>query len=248
MTLALVMLAAAALAASLRTPVPKYGDRSPERGARIARRDDREHREYLREEPRREAGCRARNTLAYLGSGVLKAGRRAWQVAIAIAVVAAVELCPAPLRFRDAPAPVAAYRMLATLPFGAVAEFPFFYRPANLHLHSFYVVNSAWHWQPLLNGYSDHFPAGYRETAFALSQFPSPESFAILRRHRVRYVVVHPRFYDHQRLAAVRERLLDYAENLRPLVVDADAWLYEDRAIASRAMKTYFSGNSVTRM
>jgi hypothetical protein len=29
----------------------------PERGARIARRDDREYREYLREEQRREAGC-----------------------------------------------------------------------------------------------------------------------------------------------------------------------------------------------
>jgi hypothetical protein len=32
----------------------------PERGARIARRDDREYREYLREEQRREAGCPAR--------------------------------------------------------------------------------------------------------------------------------------------------------------------------------------------
>jgi hypothetical protein len=32
----------------------------PERGARIARRDDREYREYLREEQRTEAGCPAR--------------------------------------------------------------------------------------------------------------------------------------------------------------------------------------------
>ena len=34
--------------------------RIPARSARIARRDDRGYREYLREEQRREAGCRAR--------------------------------------------------------------------------------------------------------------------------------------------------------------------------------------------
>ena len=39
---------------------------SPERGARIARRDDREYREYAREEQRREAGCPARNMSANL--------------------------------------------------------------------------------------------------------------------------------------------------------------------------------------
>ena len=32
----------------------------PERGARLARRDDREYREYLREEQRRQPGCPAR--------------------------------------------------------------------------------------------------------------------------------------------------------------------------------------------
>jgi hypothetical protein len=32
----------------------------PERGARMARRDDREYREYLREEQRRQPGCPTR--------------------------------------------------------------------------------------------------------------------------------------------------------------------------------------------
>jgi hypothetical protein len=32
----------------------------PERGARMARRDDREYRKYLREEQRRQPGCPAR--------------------------------------------------------------------------------------------------------------------------------------------------------------------------------------------
>jgi hypothetical protein len=35
-------------------------DRIPERGARMARRDDREYREYLREEQRSQPGCPAR--------------------------------------------------------------------------------------------------------------------------------------------------------------------------------------------
>ena len=34
-----------------------------ERGARLARRDDREYREYLREEQRRQPGCPARKAL-----------------------------------------------------------------------------------------------------------------------------------------------------------------------------------------
>jgi hypothetical protein len=35
-------------------------DQIAERGARMARRDDREYREYLREEQRRQPGCPAR--------------------------------------------------------------------------------------------------------------------------------------------------------------------------------------------
>ena len=39
---------------------PLNEDRIPERGARMARRDDREYREYLREEQRSQPGCPAR--------------------------------------------------------------------------------------------------------------------------------------------------------------------------------------------
>ena len=38
-------------------------DQIAERGARMARRDDREYREYLREEQRRQAGCPAREVV-----------------------------------------------------------------------------------------------------------------------------------------------------------------------------------------
>jgi len=55
----------------LSAPIPNYGNSSPERGTRIARRDDREYREYSRKEQRSEAGCPARNTWLYLGIGAL---------------------------------------------------------------------------------------------------------------------------------------------------------------------------------
>ena len=38
-------------------------DQIAERGARLARRDDREYREYLREEQRRQPGCPAREVV-----------------------------------------------------------------------------------------------------------------------------------------------------------------------------------------
>ena len=61
--------------AMLSAAIPNYGNSSPKRGARIARRDDRECREYSRKEQRREAGCPARNTWSYLGIGALRTVR-----------------------------------------------------------------------------------------------------------------------------------------------------------------------------
>ena len=44
-------------------PSTLNGDQIAERGARMARRDDREYREYLREEQRRQPGCPAREVV-----------------------------------------------------------------------------------------------------------------------------------------------------------------------------------------
>jgi hypothetical protein len=41
-------------------PCPLNEDQIPERGARMARRDEREYREYLSEEQRGQPGCPAR--------------------------------------------------------------------------------------------------------------------------------------------------------------------------------------------
>ena len=63
--------------------------------------------------------------------------------------------------------------MLARLPRGAVAEFPFYERRIDFHIHTIYMVNSTRHWQPLLNGYSDYIPPDFRTLAVTLASFPS---------------------------------------------------------------------------
>jgi hypothetical protein len=146
----------------------------------------------------------------------------------ALVLLAALELNGAPLTgFRDAPVIPEAYRVLARLPRGAVAEFPYFYRRGDFPRHAEYMLGSTVHFQPLINGYSDHIPADWRESVVPLSSFPTRESFGILGKIGARYVVFHLRGYDRRSRERVLERLLTYARFLRPIVQQDDVWLYE---------------------
>ena len=58
------------------------------------------------------------------------------------------------------------------------------------------MLNSTAHWQPLVNGYSDHIPADFRRNVVPLSSFPTRESFSILSAVGARYVVFHLDMYD----------------------------------------------------
>jgi hypothetical protein len=145
-----------------------------------------------------------------------------------IAAVAVAESVTAPLtQFRVAEPFPAVYRVLATLPRGAVAEFPYWYERHDFPRHAYYMLNSTSHWQPLINGYSDHIPADFRKTVVPLSSFPSRESFGILAKAGARYVVFHLDMYN----ARLRERLMDrlqtYSPYLRPIVREGDVWLFE---------------------
>ncbi|HWJ55810.1 MAG TPA: hypothetical protein VNR90_06315, partial [Vicinamibacterales bacterium] len=80
---------------------------------------------------------------------------RMWAAA-ALSLLLCAELFTAPLGFRDAPPVAKAYRHLATLPRAAVLELPFFYERGDYPRHARYMSASGWHWQPLINGYSDH--------------------------------------------------------------------------------------------
>ena len=88
---------------ALGAPIPNYGNSSPKRGARIARRDDREYREYSRKEQRREAGCPARNTWSYLGIGALSDVRRSnlpATLVLSLALLASPSTLAAPVQGR----------------------------------------------------------------------------------------------------------------------------------------------------
>jgi hypothetical protein len=120
-----------------------------------------------------------------------------------------------------------AYRALATLPRGPVAEFPYWYERHDFPRHAYYMVNSTVHWQPLVNGYSDHIPADFRRNVLALSTFPSRESFRILSQADTRYVVFHLDMYDVRSRERLFDRLETYSPYLRPIVQEGSVWLFE---------------------
>jgi hypothetical protein len=151
---------------------------------------------------------------------------RAW--AAALVLLAALELNAAPLTaLREAPPVPEAYRTLARLPRAPLAEFPYFARRTDFPRHAEYMLGSTYHWQPLVNGYSDFIPATFRDTALALSFFPTRESFRILSNVGARYVVFHLNGYSAGNRTQLIERIGRYQQFLRPLVQQDDVWLYE---------------------
>jgi hypothetical protein len=154
-------------------------------------------------------------------------GWRACAVAIACCAAALAELNQVPFGWRLSHPIPAPYRVLAQLPRGAVAEFPFFEQRVDFHIHTIYMLNSTVHWQPLVNGYSDHIPQDFRDDAVGLASFPSRESFEILRKRRVRYVTIHRDLYGRQRAPEIEARLVQYSPYLRLLARDDRMLLFE---------------------
>jgi hypothetical protein len=144
-----------------------------------------------------------------------------------LVLLAVLDLISIPLRQVEAPPVPTAYRVLALQRWGPVAEFPFFWLRQDFHRHAYYMANSVHHWKPLVNGYSDHIPADFRQMVVPLSTFPSRAAFQILRERRTRYVIFHLNFYDRTSRARLMERLELYQQYLRPLVQTGDVWLYE---------------------
>jgi hypothetical protein len=98
------------------------------------------------------------------------------------------------------------YRLLATLPPGAVAEFPMPEIKSPPGDDPKYEYLSIFHWKPLVNGYSGFFPPTYVQRLLDVRRFPDAFSLRVLRRDGVRYIVVHARPYGDDR--AAYERIL----------------------------------------
>ena len=84
------------------------------------------------------------------------------------------------------------YRWLAREPRGTVTiEYPL-PRPDALPLKEpFYMYFSTMHWQPLLNGYSGHYPPSYIRLLESQRKFPDDASIAELRERGVQAIIVH---------------------------------------------------------
>jgi hypothetical protein len=151
-----------------------------------------------------------------------------WRLAAAVVLALAVlaELRVAPFGWDDALPEPAGYRMLAKMPAGPVANFPFFGSREAFPLHTRYMVYSTLHWQPLLNGYSDFIPARFRTESFVLDSFPSRDSFKVLQRHRTRYIGIHWNKFG-ERGGEIRERLKPFMRHLRRVSSDKNITLYE---------------------
>jgi hypothetical protein len=150
---------------------------------------------------------------------------RPWLV-IVLMLAAMAELQVAwPLR---AVPPVAdGYRMLSQLPKAGVLVLQFPYRTGEWFPHAEYMFWSMYHWQPMVNGYSDYIPADIRDLAVPVNGFPDPASFRLLRERNVRYVAVDWRTYNEAATKIMRERFPPYAQYLRPLVTTEPVSLYE---------------------
>jgi hypothetical protein len=166
--------------------------------------------------------------IAAVGAARLLNGRRRpAALAAAICITALAELTAVPLPYRPVEPTRSPYAMLAKMPPGAVAEFPFFYREIDFHRHAAYMLNSTAHWKPLVNGYSDFIPPDFQAMVIPVSSFPVLEAFNILRKHGTRYVIFHAGWYDTRSREKLEERLRLYSDYLRRLASEGDIWLYE---------------------
>jgi hypothetical protein len=154
------------------------------------------------------------------------AGARATTVGEIAVAAALIDLAHVPFPWQPVNPIPRSYNLLAALPSGAVAEFPFYHRRVDYHIHTVYMLNSTRHWQPLLNGYSDFIPPDFRPLAVRLSSFPSRDAFNALREHRVRYFTVNRRLYG-SGMPEIQRRLEEFAPYVSLLTDDGVLMLFE---------------------
>jgi hypothetical protein len=142
-----------------------------------------------------------------------------------LAAVASIELA-VPLGFTAVPPVEPAYRVLATLPYGAVLEMPVFSYPFRF-ARTQYMLGSTAHWMPLVDAYSDYIPRDFVEKTDTLGGFPTRESFKLLEKDRVRYAVFHVDLYGESLREPLVARLREFEPYLKQHYADDRIWLYE---------------------
>jgi hypothetical protein len=151
--------------------------------------------------------------------------RRAAATAAAVFALTVFEL-HVPLTFPKAPPSETAYRVLASLPYGALLEMPVFSRRFAF-ARTEYMLSSTIHWMPIVDAYSDYIPQDFNDNADVLGGFPSRASFRLLARDHVRYVMFHLDLFDPNARAEVLARVEQFSHYLAARYADDRLRLYE---------------------
>lgn len=162
----------------------------------------------------------------FAASALLARSRRAAVTAAALVTLTTADLVVAPLFLVEAE-PVASVPVPGQVAPRARRGVPLLLRTDGLPRHAYYMLNSTAHWRPLVNGYSDYVPPEWREMVIPVSSFPNPESFVILQRHRVRYVVFHLNLHSRSGRAELERRIDEFRAYLKPIRVEDPVWLFE---------------------
>ena len=142
-------------------------------------------------------------------------------------LIVLAELTMVPLPLDPMPPIPDAYRLLARLPRGPVVEFPFYWRNSDLQHHAVYMLYSTYHWQPLVNGYTDIFPEDFGPLSHRLAGFPNADALETLRGLGVKYVVVHYPRLRQELQPEIEAFMRANAERFRELHRDQEVVLYE---------------------
>ena len=140
-------------------------------------------------------------TLALLaGFGVrrLLAGRSAWlQRAVLAALVMAIAIDLRPLLRLEPvwlePPPI--YGLVSGSTDVVLAEFPFGGNPTRFTPNVPFMYFSLWHWAPVVNGYSGHYPPGQVDFEVALKGFPDASAIDLLRTRGATHVTINCALY-----------------------------------------------------
>jgi len=132
-----------------------------------------------------------------------------------------------PLNMPEVPPLEPVYAKLQTVPPGPVIELPFFYLEYMFPLHTYYMLQSTSHWNPIVNGYSDYMPPEFLASVMTLAPFPSRASLKILASHHVRYAIFHRYWYNDPNWGDVVARLKEFEPYVRQLYDGENTRLYE---------------------
>jgi hypothetical protein len=117
------------------------------------------------------------------------------------------------------PAPPPIYASISGEPTAVLAEFPMPTAPVGYFFEARFLYFSTFHWHPLVNGNSGHFPESYEALIERERDFPSDSALEYLRTRGVDYVAVHGAFMDREKFERIVAAL--DARHDMPLVTSA---------------------------